>query len=224
MYEVGWKASELRKAKREARAGEGIMMVVGREKAVVERVARAMGETSVRQVVMSDGQDGGDSVNAGETVVSVLAVGRGTGKEALKLSVVLWKRVVAEREVRVVTVTQRAVQVEGRERVNPWARAVWALGRCVTAECKEVLGGHVMVDVEGRWSAEEVRRETEAVGGEKEEMGKEILRVSMASEPFDKLSKEFALLEKEVLWDRLALTIFQLIDRIIFEDHDSTFA
>jgi hypothetical protein len=80
------------------------------------------------------------------TVVNALAA-EAPSQQTLRLCVALWKRVVAgERGMHVVTVTQRAVQVEGREQAHPWARAVWAravwaravcaLGRCVTAECK----------------------------------------------------------------------------------------
>jgi hypothetical protein len=71
-----------------------------------------------------------------------------SGKTLVKWSVALWKRVTDVRGVSVFSVTQRAVQVNKGENVNPWARSLWALGRSVSAECGELLGGHVMVDVE----------------------------------------------------------------------------
>ena len=120
-----------------------------------------------------------ERVETGGVVVNALAaLRRSEGKEVLRASVELWKRVVAARGVHVVTVTRRAVRVtaSGDGAADPWARAVWALGRTASAECGEVVASHVMVDVE---SVEEVERAVEAemgmvMGMERGVVGREV--------------------------------------------------
>jgi NADPH:quinone reductase-like Zn-dependent oxidoreductase/acyl transferase domain-containing protein len=180
MYEVAWKASErTTKAKKgSAETMKEAVMVVAMTREVARKLAEAVGDKAVGVDITSEEAVASVELRSGGQLVQAMAVRRGeSGKMALRLSVAMWKRVVEVRGMRVYTVTERAIQVAGSEAVDPWARAMWAMGRCVSAESGEVLRGHVMIDMtmedDGETWSRQLRREI--VGGQDEEaVGREV--------------------------------------------------
>jgi Polyketide synthase dehydratase len=174
-FETVWKVvTEGNKSKKESLVVRNVRVVAAKGDIKVGEAARVAGFEVVE--VGSESDAARVDMLSGETVVvNALGVGA-TGKERVRWSVALWKRVVEVRGVAVYTVTERAVQVgqgNEQERANPWARAIWALGRSVSAECGELVSGHVMVDVESSSKLEGVWAEVRREKGE-EDVGREV--------------------------------------------------
>ncbi len=130
-------------------------------------------------VVQTDKDIKGLRPQAKDVIVSLLGLGiqsSDIGRKRVQLSVALWKRLVDVRGVNVYTVTEQAVRVGGgsEERVNPWARALWALGRCISAECSEVLAGHVMVDLKSTKDLRKISTELRRERNQNEKIGMEV--------------------------------------------------
>jgi acyl transferase domain-containing protein/NADPH:quinone reductase-like Zn-dependent oxidoreductase/acyl carrier protein/acetyltransferase-like isoleucine patch superfamily enzyme len=171
IYEIQWNKSKYSLPQQVME----IVCVASSEK-VIRSVSKEKRETNVKGFIVKTEKDVSSiRIESGETLVNVLGVRRNAeGKDQVRLNVALWKRILNVRGVRVFTATKRGVCVDSSEKVDPWARALWALGRTVSVECVELMQGHVMIDLEsgvrlkGLWA--EVRREEE----NEEEIGREV--------------------------------------------------
>ena len=159
LYEVVWRKEKgQRKDKRTKTENNGVFFANQERRAILME--------GVKTVVVGAEEDI-QITEETENVVNGLGM-CSNGKQALRMVVVLWKRIVeVKRELKVYTVVVHANKVETSDPVNPWSRVMWSFGRNMTLECGNKM--HMMVDVEDerlKGLEEETRLEHEMKGVE----------------------------------------------------------
>lgn len=165
-YQTSWKPLNLDKQKSTQEEGAGIVVVVGSDAEVVRRAGGVVKDGNVAKKMSEIVLQNESDVVSKETLecdelVNVFPLDHGNERTALHVWVAVCQQILKSQWTvqTCINVIQYAHTVKD-ERVRPWSRAFWSLGRTFTLECSGDGSKHILVDLDDIKNIANVIRDT----------------------------------------------------------------